>query len=370
MNVTHIINQLNPGGMEIFLLKICEKISDEPDIKQTIITLNDNNALIRALKHKPCYQIIELSSRVNPLTKFLLLLKIIKTINPSIIHTISHEANFYGMLASFFFRSNLIWNIRNSTLRVSGRLNKILLRLLAYSSYYFPKKIILVSNLAVQSYSNYGFSRKKMQYIPNGYDLKILKRNKAKGDSLKNSLGISKDAIIIGSAARFDFYKDHNFFVEVINYVNSISNKNIHFVLAGLNIDTNNQQLTNTIRQNQNVHLLGHIENMSSFYSSLDIFCLHSRSEGFPNVLVESMCFECVPISRKVGAAPEILKDVGFCIDSIDYVEFAEKVIEVSGMSKNARRLIGKKSRDIVSQKWKLDTITEKYIELFKKFEK
>ena len=52
------------------------------------------------------------------------------------------------------------------------------------------------------------------------------------------------------------------------------------------------------------VKLLGSVKAMERVYSRAAIFVLPSRSEGFPNALIEAMTFGCAPICFDVDAGP------------------------------------------------------------------
>lgn len=52
------------------------------------------------------------------------------------------------------------------------------------------------------------------------------------------------------------------------------------------------------------VRLLGAVEDMGSFYARGEIFVLPSRSEGFPNALIEAMSCGCAVISFDIDAGP------------------------------------------------------------------
>ena len=56
-----------------------------------------------------------------------------------------------------------------------------------------------------------------------------------------------------------------------------------------------------------NVHFLGRKEDVASFLSSLDLFILTSRYEGFGLVLLEAMDFKIPIVASNISAIPEVL---------------------------------------------------------------
>ena len=58
-------------------------------------------------------------------------------------------------------------------------------------------------------------------------------------------------------------------------------------------------------------------DKLVKFYNSADLLCLPSFSEGFPNVIIESLMCGTPVVASSVGGIPEIIKDGvnGFLID-------------------------------------------------------
>jgi glycosyltransferase involved in cell wall biosynthesis len=59
----------------------------------------------------------------------------------------------------------------------------------------------------------------------------------------------------------------------------------------------------------EQVHLLGQVENVESLYRQADLVVLPSRSEGFPNVLMEALRADVPVVATAVASVPEILSD-------------------------------------------------------------
>lgn len=70
-------------------------------------------------------------------------------------------------------------------------------------------------------------------------------------------------------------------------------------------------------------------EEVFSYYINCNVFCLPSYTEGFPNVILESMAFACPIIATNVGAIPEMLSDgCGICIDAKDEVQLYDALMK------------------------------------------
>ncbi|MGN0374882.1 MAG: glycosyltransferase family 4 protein [Butyrivibrio sp.] len=82
----------------------------------------------------------------------------------------------------------------------------------------------------------------------------------------------------------------------------------------------------------QSVHLLGQVNNMSEFYSGLDIFVLPStQPEPFGLVVIEAMNFGLPVVATNHGGPVEIIDEGvdGYLVDWEDATEMADRIIEL-----------------------------------------
>lgn len=79
---------------------------------------------------------------------------------------------------------------------------------------------------------------------------------------------------------------------------------------------------------NLNVTFKGSIKDISSYYSKAKIIVLSSFNEGFGNVLVESIYFDCIRVATPTPGAKELIKDEfdGFISDDFNPNSLAKKI--------------------------------------------
>lgn len=107
-------------------------------------------------------------------------------------------------------------------------------------------------------------------------------------DQLRETLGIPKNALILGHVGRFSREKNHQNFIRVAKYLNGI-NPNIHFLLVGdgslrseIELQIRNADLENRF------HLLGVRNDVPQLMSIMDLAYFPSLYEGFPLTFVEA----------------------------------------------------------------------------------
>ena len=205
----------------------------------------------------------------------------------------------------------------------------MIIKLLTILSYLIPKFILSVSKKAKKIYEVKGYNKKILKFIPNGYDLSILKVNKIEKKKFKEKIKIKKQIPLIGNVARYDPQKDH---LNLLNALSLIRSKNINFfcVLVGSNINKNNFDLVSEIKRlklSNHVKLLGQTDNISEVMNGLDIHILSSSyGEGFPNVVAESMACGTPCIVTDVGDAAFIVGKTGWVVPPKNSFKLAKAI--------------------------------------------
>lgn len=102
------------------------------------------------------------------------------------------------------------------------------------------------------------------------------------------------------------------------------------------------------------------------FYPRADIFMLPSFGEGFPNSMLEAMAAGLPSLSTPVGAIPEVLipHEHGFINDPTDADGFYRDLLYMIE-NPEKRRQMGQNCYDLVSTKYHLDTVFQRYTDLW-----
>lgn len=125
---------------------------------------------------------------------------------------------------------------------------------------------------------------------------------------LKEDIKISRKKTILG-VARHKHVKGLDRLIEAYSL---LENKEWDLIIAG-NYGPHTEELKKIIKENgleESVKLLGPIEEIDKIYYQASIFVLPSRSEGFPNALIEAMACGLACISFNVSSGPsDIIND-------------------------------------------------------------
>ena len=370
MKVIHIITGLGDGGAEHTLFKICKYDNIN---KHIVISLKGPGKYFSLLK-KIGIKVYCLDLKLYSFYKFFYLIKLIRFLKPSIVQTWLVHGDFIGGIAARLSGTkNIIWNVRYSNLEIGKtKLTTILIiKILAKLSSLLPKSIVIVSKRAKKIYEKEGYDKKKMKFIPNGYDLSILKPNNFQKKIFQKKIKIKKNIPLIGNVARYDVKKDH---FNLLNALSLIRSKNINFlcILVGSNIDKNNNRLVSEIKRlklSNYVKLLGQNDNIFQIMNGIDIYIQSSSfGEGFPNVVAESMACGTPCIVTDVGDASFIVGKTSWVIppnNSTKLAKVIEKVFCEIGTKKWKKRCY--KTRSRIMKNFEIKSMLNSYNELWKK---
>ena len=328
MKIVHIITGLGDGGAEQTLYKICKYDQNNDHIVISLTGSGKYFSLLNTIGIKVhCF-------KINLISFFQCyhFLKLLHSLNPNIVQTWLVHADFIGGIAAKLLGiRNIIWNIRYSNLEIGkAKLSTILIiKILARLSYKIPRHIIVVSKKAKKIYTTMGYDRKKLKFIPNGYDLSILKINNIQKKNFQKILKKNKNIPLIGNVARYDPKKGHFNLLKALSITKS---KNINFLclLVGSNITKKNVKLINEIKKlklSSHVKLLGQRNDIPTVMNGLDIY-VHSSGygEGFPNVVAESMACGTPCVVTDVGDASYIVGKTGWVVGSNNFLELASAI--------------------------------------------
>jgi glycosyltransferase involved in cell wall biosynthesis len=146
------------------------------------------------------------------------------------------------------------------------------------------------------------FPKEKLVLIYNGMNLNQMVDQHQKLYQKKS------DEIVIGNAGRLTSQKGQKYLIEMAQ---SLKQKGIHFKLLIAGEGELKSELSANIKTlglEENVTLLGHVSDMTSFMNSIDLFVFPSLFEGAANTLIETLFYEKPIVAFNVSSNPEIIE--------------------------------------------------------------
>lgn len=369
--ITHVIIGLNVGGAELMLQRLVLSSNEKGQFKHSVVSLTDLGAIGPQLQQQgvSVYN-LGMTSIVSLPLIFIKIRTLLKKTDPDVVQTWMYHADLLGGLAAKISGvKNIIWGIRNSEIDSnSGLIKKSIRKSCAKLSRSIPSTIVCVAHKAKDVHARVGYDQSKMQVIPNGFDLDKFIPDKSKRLALRSQIGIQGEDLVIGTVGRFTPAKNH------LNFIRAcliLLNKGYDFkvLMCGRDVELKNPEIFDLFADNNyssQFIFLGEVSDTSSFYNAIDVFCLCSYTEGFPNVLGEAMATEKVCLTTDAGDAQLILDNCGFNIESNNHIDIARAIEDnILKGSKIELKNIATEARTIIQAKYSLDKIVSEFEKLY-----
>ena len=365
----HIITSLSIGGAETMLLRL---IKHKPDlVKSTIvISLTDNGEIGRILESMGVSVISLGMHNWSSIFKALFKLKkIIQNEKPDIIHTWMYHANILGGIAAFLAKNkNIIWSIRRSECTRDESLSTyIVMRIGAIFSNFLPKVVVCVAESGLKNHQKYGYKPDNMVVIPNGFDLEQLKPDQVIRKEIRKELNIYDHDVVIGCVGRFHESKGYEILIASSMDVIKL-HKKVKYLLIGRDLNQRNKILMDWINNtgfSDHFLLAGEKHNVADYMRAMDIFCLSSITEGFPNVVGEAMASALPCVVTSVGDVQKIIGNNAILVEPKNKKLLSNGICEMLNLDDETRIKMGLNGRKKIEKEYPNKLICEKYFNLY-----
>ncbi len=256
------------------------------------------------------------------------LVKILRAERPDIIHSYLPVANVLGAASVAVANVGaLVWGVRSSfvdfthyspLVKWADYLQRIL--------HPWCRKIIANSEAGKSHLISQGFPDGKVTVIPNGIDTQRFVIDRQAGAKLRSEWGIVPDEILIGLVGRLDPMKDHETFLAAVALLVGSQNR-VRFVCVGGGDEGRMTELLGVQHRlglDGRIHWAGDQADMPSVMNALDMLCLSSKGEGFPNVLGEALACGVPCVSTDVGDAALLIADPNVTVPPRDPLQLAQ----------------------------------------------
>lgn len=361
--VLHIISGLAVGGAEMALYRL---VTGSRDSKYThaVVALTPGGVIGQRLREVG----IELTAfdfRRSPVSHFFDLLSLMRRSRPDIVQTwLYHADMFGGVAARLAGNRNVIWGIRTSELTPgNSRITALVRQICARLSRWVPRVIVCVAETARRTHVDVGYDSGRMTVIPNGFDLSCLVAAADRVAMLWQQCGFAAGEIVIGTMGRFNASKDQHNFVRAAGLL-AQQHDRLRFLMVGRDVDTGNAELMRWIARTGHADrfvLLGERADVPVCLAVMNIFCLSSRTEGFPNVVGEAMAMEVPCVVTDVGDAAMLVADTGVIVPKENSEALAQGVERLLAMGSDARMRLGQRARARIASEFTAERARERF---------
>jgi glycosyltransferase involved in cell wall biosynthesis len=352
------------NGAAVFTSKLAEEMAKRGHGVSVITTSTDIKDHAEKIKGVNVYRVRSLSTILKPDQRFSItgrsgIEKIIKTLNPDIVHIQNHFfIGYYALEASAKLGIPVIGTNHVGPGDISAFLpdfmrkisDKIIWNMFA-KVYGKCAYLTAPSRFAFSLFSKHGVNLEG-KAISNGVDLDQFNASKSgKEPHLKQKYDLPKKPIVL-YAGRLDPGKEMEVWIRSIPYV--LQQVEAHFVLVGAGVKKKRcQDLVRSLGIKDHVTFINAVPytEMPDFYRLADIFAISSTIETQGLVVLEAMATALPVIAAGCGALPELVSDGenGFLFDAGNSRMMAEKTARLINNRELAKEM-GRKSLQIAQE--------------------
>lgn len=183
-------------------------------------------------------------------------------------------------------------------------------RIANHLAYRSSTRVLANGPAVARSLREGGIGASRVVMIPNFVDERAFAPlSNARRASLRESLAIPPNALVIGSIARLAPVKDHATLLAAFASLVA-RHPSLHLVLIGDGpCRAALEAQAAMLGVSAEVHFAGLVHGDLNMHAMFDIAVLPSLSEGFPNSVVEAMAAGCPVVATDVGGIPDAVMD-------------------------------------------------------------
>ena len=310
MKIIYGITKSNFGGAQRYVYDLAQEADRQGN--EVIVLCGQRGILVEKLREKNI-EVITLESLkrdislINEIKSFLEIIKILKKEKPNVFHINSSKMGGLGALAGRIM--NLYWKLTARNFKIKAIFTshgwafneprhvwqKIIIKFFTWVTILLAHKIICVSKKTLRDVIKWPFVKNKLIVIRNGISAFNLDKRK-------------DDSFTVGTIAELHRIKG----LDILLTAWSKFTKRYPAKLIIIGDGEEKENLINMARNlgiSKSVVFRGFIDNARSLLSNFDIFCMPSRSEAMPYVLLEAGLAELPVIATSVGGMPEVIEN-------------------------------------------------------------
>lgn len=303
--ILHIIKSLGRGGAEMLLPETLKLHNFEEFEFHYIYFLPWKDQMVSAIENGggkiTC---LPSSNNVKLLQQYSKVIQYCEDNQIDLIHCHLPWAGFLGRLVFLKTKIPTVYTEHNMQDRYH-----IITKILNKYTYNSQNLALGVSDDVTKSINTYIKPKIPVKTLLNGVNTKSFLRKPEIGMETRNSLGIPKDALVIGNVAVFRFQKR---LVEWLQVFKKIEEKNssVYGIIVGFGpLENEIKAEVERLNLDGKVFFPGLQTDVRPYFSAMDIFMMSSSFEGLPVALLEAMSMECAVVATDAGGIKEVIRD-------------------------------------------------------------
>jgi glycosyltransferase involved in cell wall biosynthesis len=300
------------------------------------------------------------------------LLKLTRSRHPDVIQTwMYHSDLLAGIAGKLTGKAKIVWGIHHGRLEKGKNSSHMLAtaKICARLSGRLPDSIVCVSEASRRWHAARGYSDRRMETIPNGFDTDVFHPDAVAYRSVRSELGIPQNVLLVGHVARFDAQKDYASLVRAATQVRQVC-PDAQFLLCGNDVTEGNKTLDGWIRRSgckSSFHLLGVRDDVPRLMAALDVLILCSTSEGFGNCVGEAMACGVPCVVTDVADLKAVVGNTGVVVPPGNVEALTAGLVALLRMHRDERIGCGTAARRRIQENYGLSRTVAAYENVYRR---
>jgi glycosyltransferase involved in cell wall biosynthesis len=365
MNITHVVENLNRGGLERVVLELV-KLQHQHGHRCQVVCLFESGSLAHELTALGipvgvCGKRAGLDVRALVRVR-----RMIRAHATEVLHTHNAVVHYQAVLASCGLGVRHVINTRHgmgqsqSPSRREWLYRRALVR---------TDAVVTVCEAARRDAIQRGIvPARKMKVVPNGIRLEEFQvASSHMHDRLLQALGLSAPTRIIGSVGRLNRIKDQASLIRAFRKVYDQLPDTALVLIGDGELRAKLEQCAMAEGVAGEVYFLGDRSDVHELVQGFDLFALSSLSEGYSMALLEACAVALPIVATQVGGNGEIVRDgvTGCLVPASDPQALAQAIVALLRDPQRAQAL-GRAARAWVELDGSLQTMAERYAEIYR----
>jgi len=364
--VLHVIVGLEVGGAEMMLARlVTDAAARSTRYRHTVVSLTGTGPLGAQLQARGiAVHELRMTGFGSMPAALARLRALMRRIRPDIVQTWMYHADLLGGLAARLAGvRRVIWGVRTTEMSARDSRTTAGLRwLCARLSGRVPAVIVCAAEASRRLHASLGYRADRMVVVPNGFDLQALSTSAASVEAVRVGWKLGPGQPVVGCVGRFNPDKDPRNFVEAAGHL-AARFPDLRFVMIGRGCDRGNAELMAWIQAlhlDDRFILAGERSDIPTCLAAMDVFCLPSRTEGFPNVVGEAMAMGRPCVVTDVGDAAVLLGAHGMVVPRENPQALADGVARLLQMPAAQREAMGAGGRHRIESEFSIGRCRER----------
>lgn len=377
MRLLYVINGLGTGGAERSLAELLPRLGRN-SVDPTIVCLNRREEGVeRAVQaHGIDVRFVtdgRLPSRIKQVHR------IIRQMQPDIVHTTIFEADIVGRLAAVGTRTHVLTTLVNTPYdpvrlrdpNVNRRTLEAVRRLDAFTARHLTDHFHAITHAVKEAgVRDLGVSPDKVTVVERGRDpARLGNPDPERRRRARQELGVWDDDTVLVNVGRQEFQKGQHYLLQAMETL-SRRHPRLVLLIAGRTgqATPDIQRLCSERNLGDRVRLLGHRDDLPEILAASDVFVFPSLYEGLGGSLLEAMALGLPIVASDLPALRELLQDGvgGRLVPAASAEALIETIDELLTYPDKARQY-GSRNRAVFEDRFTLDRSDERMMELYER---